>query len=184
MIGVCRPMCEIGSRRSTMYSIETRARFRPRLLLPSTSSSLGRSTIRCRTVNRYRKKTLMLSTRLSDRIGIRRPTTVHLSEPLGSPGSHTNPGREQHTDISSLSKSLGRPAPQTSLSTSSRISSLNRMLTYSISQFSNFQTSLSFPSSLTSPQTQWPPVIADGSAIRIARAKGVAGIHGGRFYDG
>ena len=157
---------------------------RPRFLLPSTSSSHGRWTLRSRTMNLYREKTSMVLTRLLYRFGRRRPTIAPLSDPLGSPGSQTSLSTEESADTSPLSKSLGPPAPQTSLSTNSRISSLNRMITYTICQFSNFQTRLSFPSSLTSPKTRRPLVIALGSVIRIAQGEGAAGTHGSRFYDG
>ena len=60
------------------------------------------------------------------------------------------------------------PAPQTSLSTSSSISTFDRMLTYPIpsSQFSNSQTSSSLPSSPTSPQTRTSPVTTHGTVFK------------------
>ena len=75
--------------------------------------------------------------------------------------------RKQRPVITPLSKSLGFPVPQTSLSMSARLTSLDRVLTYYIFQFSNSQTSSSFPFYLISPQTRGSPVIVHGSVPRI-----------------
>ena len=69
--------------------------------------------------------------------------------------------------IAPLSKPLGPPAPQASLSTNARLTSLDQMLIYSAVQFLNSRTSSSFPFSLTSPQIHEPLVVVHGSAPRI-----------------
>ena len=77
------------------------------------------------------------------------------------------------------------PVPQTSLSMSSRISSLDRVLIYSIplSQFSNSQTSSSFPSFLTSTQTRDRPGTIHSSAFRMDWGLIITVGHGCGFYD-
>ena len=95
-------------------------------------------------------------------------------------------GRKQHPFILPPSKStIGSPKPQTSLGTSSSLSSPDRILIRSIpfSQFSNSQTSLSSQSSLISPQSRGSPTTAHGSAANMVwRSVGTAaGVCS--FYD-
>jgi len=86
---------------------------------------------------------------------------------------------------SPLSKSLSSPAPQTGLSTTSRVTS-NRTLICDIlfSQFSNSRTSSSFPFSPTSPQNRSSPVTMDGSTPSILWRPILTTASGCSSYDG
>ena len=77
-----------------------------------------------------------------------------------------------------------QPPPQTSLSTSSRISSLNRSLVNPFSQSLNSRTNLSFQSSLTSPQTRRSPVTMRGSVFRIPHRPMITFTSGRSVCDG
>ena len=81
----------------------------PRLLLPPTSLCLRRQSSDHVTMSRYREKTSTFFIRLAHGLG-----------------------KKQRSVITPVSKSLGSPAPQTSLSTNSLISSLNRILIYPV----------------------------------------------------
>jgi len=114
---------------------------------PPPSASLGYGRTSCyRTMDPHRGKTSSLFSRLGN--GLRKKR-----RPITPP----------------LSTSLGPPAPQTSLSTSSRIISFGRMLsvdlTCSISQFSSFRMNSSYPFSLAFPQTRSSPATTRGSAF-------------------
>ena len=68
------------------------------------------------------------------------------------------------------SKSLGSPAPQTSLSTSFQINSSDRVLmirSIPFSQFSSSQTRTSLPFSFTSVQSRSPPVTMHGFTFNV-----------------
>ena len=80
-----------------------------------------------------------------------------------------------------LSRFLGSPAPQTSLSTGSHISSLDPVLT----SFHSFRTSkrAHLFHSLTSAQTHSSPVPMHGSASQIDRGSVIATISGCDFYN-
>ena len=114
-------------------------------------------------MTRRREQTLAFFTRLASSLGKKQlPATIPLSKPLAS------------------------PAPQTSLSTSSCIRSLDRVLTCFISflQFSNYQTNSSFPSSLISPRTHDLPVTVLGSVLNILWGSVAITISKGcDFYD-
>ena len=95
-------------------------------------------------------------------------------------------GRKQLPATVPLSKSLASPAPQTSLGTSSCIRSPDRVLTCFISfpQFSNYQTSSSFPSSLMSPRTHDLPATMLGYVLSILGGSVAITISKGcDFYD-
>ena len=80
---------------------------------------------------------------------------------------------------------FGPPASQTSLSTSFRIVPLDRVLICSIpfSQFSNSQTSSSFPLFLTSPQTRSSPVTTHGFASSMVWRSTIVTSSGCNFCD-
>lgn len=98
----------------------------------------GRQTFHCRIMGRYYTKISMFFTRFG---GKQPPAAIPLSKPLEPPASQTSP------------------------STSSCIASLGRTLIFSILKFSTSQTSLSFPSSPTSPQIRTLPVHMRSSAL-------------------
>jgi hypothetical protein len=83
-------------------------------------------------------------------------------------------GAKQRPAIVPLSESLGPPGPQTSHSTSSRISSLDQipMSSHPTLQFSNSQTNSSFPFSIASPRTRGPPFTMHGSVTSTIRIIG------------
>ena len=134
----------------------------PTPFTPSPSSHLGRRDL-CRGImDRCREKTSTFFTKLAYGVG-----------------------KKLYPTVVPLSRSLGSPAPQTSLSTSLRIVSLDRMLTFSISlsQFSNSRTSLFFPFSLTSLRTRHgPPVIMHGSAFNTVGGLMITFNNGWSFY--
>ena len=101
---------------------------------------LGRRNLRRRIMSRYREKTSTFIIRLAYILSRKQRPAVGLP-----------------------------PAPQASLSKSPRIGSLDRVLTHyiSFSQFVNFQTSLSFPFSRTSPQTHGLLVVICGFALSV-----------------
>jgi len=115
--------------------------------LPTSPSVLGKWTLCYSIMDSCREKTSALFTRLAYGLGWnRRP------------------------DVLPLSKSLGHPAPQTSPSTSSCVSSTgDRVLIRPLpfSQFSNSQTSSFSLFSPTSPQTPSPSVPVRGTVFSM-----------------
>ena len=101
------------------------------------------------------------------KIGALAPTTPSPSPTPLSLGRRDSHYRTMGCCREKTSTFFTRFAPQTSLSTSSLISSLDRTLIRSIplSQFSNSRTSLSFPSSLTSLQNS--SVTTHGFAFKM-----------------
>ena len=92
-----------------MIPIKRGASLQTRLLLPSTSLSLERWALHYRIMGRYSEKASTFFTGIAYCLG-----------------------RKRRPPIDPLSRALGPPIPQTSLSTSPCTNSLNRMLTYSI----------------------------------------------------
>ena len=136
-------------------------RLQGHLQLPPTSLSLMREPRATGVMGRYRKKTLTFFNKFAHGLVTKqRPTVVPLSESLRS------------------------PAPQTSLSTNPRISSLDRTLICSIPflQSSSSQTNLSFLFSLTSPQSRDSLVTMHDSALSMIWRSTITIKNGWNFY--
>lgn len=133
----------------------------PRTFSTYTTSTGKRNPV-VELMGRYREKTSAFFTRLTYGLGRKRPpATIPPWKPIGP------------------------PAPQTSLSTSLCICSLDQALISFIpfSQFSSSQTNLSLTFSLTSPQTHNSLAAMLSSAFHIVWGLLIATIRGSSFYD-